>query len=82
MTELLFSDGSYKYRKPELQEALFNLYEQGKEVFGTYLLFSDWLNQENIYFDSKKPSEFLNTVDNVNIIADHLYVIKYGDLWN
>lgn len=58
---------------------LLSLFKQGREVFGTGKDFENWLNQENFYFDNKKPVFFLTTITGIKFIADRLTSMEYGD---
>ena len=56
------------------------LYDRGREVFGSLERFEQWMNTVLIPFGNKKPKEFLDTADGVNIILDELGRIEHGVL--
>lgn len=58
---------------------LVSLYKQGKEVFGSVELFSDWLKKNNFFFEGEKPISFLKTITGIRFIEDRLTAIEYGD---
>lgn len=55
------------------------LFKHGKEVFGDYELFSNWLKKENYYFDNHPPASYLETISGIKFIDDRLTGMQYGD---
>jgi uncharacterized protein (DUF2384 family) len=41
--------------------------------------FERWLNQENFYFDNKRPVAFMNTITGIKFIDDRLTAMEHGD---
>lgn len=65
-------------RIAELAIELSALYELGSMVFGSVAVFNNWLDKENIFFNSKKPSNFLNTSTGIHLIYEELKRIEFG----
>ena len=65
-------------RIAELASELTTLYELGSVVFGSVAVFNNWLDKENIFFNSKKPSTFLNTSTGIRLIFEELKRIEFG----
>ncbi len=65
-------------RIAELAIELNTLYMQGSMVFGNVIIFNEWLEKENIFFNNKKPSVFLNTSTGIHLIYEELKRIEFG----
>lgn len=65
-------------RIAELAIELTTLYELGSMVFGSVAVFNNWLDKENIFFNSKKPATFLNTSTGIHLIYEELKRIEFG----
>ena len=65
-------------RIAELAIELNTLYYQGSIVFGNAKIFNEWLEKENIFFNNKKPSFFLNTSTGIHLIYEELKRIEFG----
>ncbi len=65
-------------RIAELAIELSTLYELGSAVFGTVSIFNDWLEKDNVFFNSKKPATFLNTSTGIHLIYEELKRIEFG----
>ena len=65
-------------RIAELAIELSTLYELGSAIFGSVTLFNDWLEKDNIFFNSKKPASFLNTSTGIHLIYEELKRIEFG----
>ncbi len=65
-------------RIAELAIELTTLYELGSVVFGSVAVFNNWLDKENIFFNSKKPATFLNTSTGIHLIYEELKRIEFG----
>lgn len=65
-------------RIAELAIELTTLYELGTVVFGSIAVFNNWLDKENIFFNSKKPAIFLNTSTGIHLIYEELKRIEFG----
>ena len=57
-------------RIAELAIELNTLYLQGNVVFGSSMVFNEWLEKENSFFNNKKPSNFLNTSTGIHLIFE------------
>jgi uncharacterized protein (DUF2384 family) len=58
---------------------LLSLIKHGTEVFGSVEEFERWLNQENFYFDNKRPVAFMNTITGIKFLDDRLTAMEHGD---
>jgi uncharacterized protein (DUF2384 family) len=65
-------------RIAELAIELNTLFALGNEVFGNSSNFNNWLEKENIFFNNKKPSQFLNTSTGIHLIHEELKRIEFG----
>jgi Protein of unknown function (DUF2384) len=65
-------------RIAELAIELTTLYELGSVVFGSSAVFNNWLEKDNIFFNSKKPIDFLNTSTGIHLIYEELKRIEFG----
>ena len=65
-------------RIAELAIELNTLYLQGNVVFGDSVVFNEWLDKENTFFNNKKPSNFLNTSTGIHLIFEELKRIEFG----
>ena len=65
-------------RIAELAIELNTLYVQGSAVFGNSMIFNEWLEKENIFFNNKKPAAFLNTSTGIHLIYEELKRIEFG----
>ena len=65
-------------RIAELAIELNTLFELGNGVFGSSNAFNGWLEKENIFFNNKKPSLFLNTSTGIHLIHEELKRIEFG----
>ncbi len=65
-------------RITELAIELTTLYELGSVVFGSVAVFNNWLEKDNIFFNSKKPANFLNTSTGIHLIYEELKRIEFG----
>ena len=65
-------------RIAELAIELNTLYLQGNVVFGDSVVFNEWLEKENTFFNNKKPSNFLNTSTGIHLIFEELKRIEFG----
>ena len=65
-------------RIAELAIELSTLYELGSMVFGSVAFFNSWLEKDNIFFNSKKPANFLNTSTGIHLIYEELKRIEFG----
>ncbi len=72
------NDTKLPSRIAELAIELTTLYELGSMVFGSVAVFNNWLEKENIFFNSKKPSNFLNTSTGIHLIYEELKRIEFG----
>lgn len=54
------------------------LFETGNSVLGSAASFNGWLDQENIYFNNKKPILYLNTSTGIHMVFDELKKIEFG----
>lgn len=76
------------YKKPE-QEInvnvkehvllLLSLMHHGKTVFGTTVVFEQWLTTANFTFEGKAPIDFLKTITGIRFVDDRLTAMEYGD---
>ncbi len=55
------------------------LIQHGKEVFGSYSKFTQWLETENFYFNKKRPMDYMNTSVGLKYIDNRLTAMEYGD---
>jgi hypothetical protein len=55
------------------------LYKHGKDVFGDFDAFSNWLKKENFMFDNQPPAKYLETISGIKFIDDRLTGMQYGD---
>jgi uncharacterized protein (DUF2384 family) len=58
---------------------LLSLMKKGKEVFADQQEFNEWLHSPNVFFDSKEPIQFLNTISGIKFIDSRLTAMEYGD---
>lgn len=58
---------------------LLSLYRHGAAVFGSGKEFSEWLNEENFFFDKQAPGNFLDTNSGIRHIDNSLTGMEYGD---
>jgi Protein of unknown function (DUF2384) len=65
-------------RIAELAIELSTLYELGSSVFDNVSLFNEWLEKDNVFFNSKKPASFLNTSTGIHLIYEELKRIEFG----
>lgn len=65
-------------RIAELAIEINTLYQQGSVVFGNSIIFNEWLEKENVFFNNKKPSIFLNTSTGIHLIFEELKRIEFG----
>ncbi len=65
-------------RIAELAIELNTLFEQGIDVFGNSNSFNGWLEKENVFFNHKKPIDFLNTSTGIHLIYEELKRIEFG----
>ena len=65
-------------RIAELAIELNTLYVQGSIVFGNATVFNEWLEKDNLFFNNKKPSIFLNTSTGIHLIYEELKRIEFG----
>jgi uncharacterized protein (DUF2384 family) len=65
-------------RIAELAIELSALYSLGSFIFGNVSVFNEWLEKENSFFNSKKPSSFLNTSTGIHLIYEELKRIEFG----
>jgi len=70
---------TFKENVKEQVLLLLSLIKHGVEIFGSVKEFDSWLNQENFYFDNKRPVSFLNTITGMKFIDDRLTAMEYGD---
>lgn len=70
---------TFKENVKEQVLLLLSLIKHGVEIFGSVKEFDNWLNQENFYFDNKRPVSFLNTITGIKFIDDRLRAMEYGD---
>lgn len=78
---------SHKHKNTVLDAAtsekllkLFALYSKGVAVFGSVDAFTDWLSRPAYGLGNRVPDELLDTLTGVELIADELTRIEYGDL--
>ena len=57
-----------------------NLYQRGIEVFGSKLIFNNWLRKPAFAFEDDLPFELLKTPGGVDLVFDELQSIAFGDL--
>lgn len=55
-----------------------NLYQYGKEVFGTLSHFKKWIDSPVLALGNKKPCEFLDTSLGISILKNILGRMEYG----
>lgn len=72
-------NSSFKENVKEQLLLLLSVFKHGESIFGSVEDFNAWLNQENFFFDKKKPSQFLNTITGIKFIDDRLTAMEYGD---
>lgn len=65
-------------RIAELAIELNTLFSLGNELFGNSNNFNNWLEKENVFFNNKKPSLFLNTSTGIHLIHEELKRIEFG----
>jgi uncharacterized protein (DUF2384 family) len=65
-------------RIAELAIELNTLFELGNEIFSNSTAFNGWLEKENVFFNNKKPSLFLNTSTGIHLIHEELKRIEFG----
>ncbi len=65
-------------RIAELAIEISALYELGNIVFNNSTVFNEWLEKENVFFNNKKPSIFLNTSTGIHLIYEELKRIEFG----
>jgi uncharacterized protein (DUF2384 family) len=65
-------------RIAELAIEVSAVYDLGSDVFGSTEAFNIWLDKENHFFYSKKPSSFLNTSTGIRLIFESLKRIEFG----
>jgi uncharacterized protein (DUF2384 family) len=58
---------------------LLALLKHGVASFGSVKAFERWLNQENFFFDNRKPLLYMNTVTGIRHIDDRLTAMDHGD---
>lgn len=58
---------------------LLSLMKKGGETFDGREEFNDWLNEPNVFFDNKRPIQFLNTISGIKFIDSRLTAMEYGD---
>jgi putative toxin-antitoxin system antitoxin component (TIGR02293 family) len=59
---------------------LMALYEQGREVFGSTALFSQWLAQPAFGLGGYVPAQLLKTFSGMDLIGEELNRIAHGDI--
>lgn len=59
---------------------LIALFQQGKTVFGGVAAFRGWLGKPAFGLGNQTPYDLLATVGGMDLIADELTRIEYGDL--
>lgn len=65
-------------RIAELAIELSALYSLGSFIFGGVSVFNKWLEKENSFFNSKKPSNFLNTSTGIHLMYEELKRVEFG----
>ncbi len=65
-------------RIAEIAIEINTLYELGNFVFGSAIVFNDWLDKENLFFNNKKPATFLNTSTGIHLVYEELKRIEFG----
>ncbi|GAA0871100.1 hypothetical protein GCM10009117_02450 [Gangjinia marincola] len=58
---------------------LLSLIKKGTTVFGDAKVFHTWLTAPNVFFDRKKPLEFLRTISGIRFVDHRLTAMEYGD---
>lgn len=59
--------------------ALYALFNHGKEIFGSWQEFENWLNEENYFFGGKAPIKYLQAITGIKFLDDRLTAMEYGD---
>lgn len=67
-------------KESELLIKLTLLMNRGTEIFGTIEEFIDWLSHPAFGLDHQVPFELLYTSEGVNLVADEVERIAFGDL--
>ncbi len=69
-----------KTKEGELLVKLSALFQRGTEIFGSMQEFIHWLGEPAYGLDHQVPLELLYTSEGVNLVADEVERIAYGDL--
>ena len=72
------NDTKIPSRITELAIELSTLYDLGIELFGSAAVFNAWLDKENIFFNHKKPAQFLNTSTGIHYVYEELKRLEFG----
>ncbi|WP_395045270.1 antitoxin Xre/MbcA/ParS toxin-binding domain-containing protein [Flavobacterium sp.] len=72
------NDTKIPSRIAEIAIEISALYELGNIVFNNSTIFNEWLEKENVFFNNKKPSVFLNTSTGIHLIYEELKRIEFG----
>ncbi len=67
-------------KESELLVKLSVLFQRGTEIFGSMPEFSHWLGEPAYGLDHQLPFNLLYTSEGVNLVADEVERIAYGDL--
>ncbi|MGV8094451.1 MAG: antitoxin Xre/MbcA/ParS toxin-binding domain-containing protein [Mangrovibacterium sp.] len=83
MTEKTFSNYKNNNRRlspltAELAIKIIELYEEGKETFGSLKNFNRWMTRPAPGLNHRIPFELIQTVTGVELVMDELMAIQYG----
>jgi uncharacterized protein (DUF2384 family) len=65
-------------RITEIAIEINTLYDLGIELFGSSTVFNAWLDKENMFFNNKKPAQFLNTSTGIHYVYEELKRLEFG----
>ena len=65
-------------RITEIAIEINTLYDLGIEIFGSATVFNAWLDKENMFFNNKKPAQFLNTSTGIHYVYEELKRLEFG----
>ncbi len=65
-------------RITEIAIEISTLYDLGIELFGSAVVFNAWLDKENMFFNNKKPAQFLNTSTGIHYVYEELKRLEFG----
>ena len=54
------------------------IFQKGYDVFGSEIIFTNWINAENLSLGGSKPKELLDSTIGIKTIEDELIRIEHG----